>query len=156
MDFFFFFFAFPCYAKFSSVAPFNNHLLKWILHILKIILCLIKIVMNGKSWKQLLYSVCREIKYSAPFYFSHLCYQQVNLGLGKFQCFILPLFKNNCVWPNSKQGETVCECRRSKLHGGEIITLYKENPCPIKAIILNIISTFNEQCSEVCECQQYK
>lgn len=41
---------------------------------------------------------------------------------------------------------------------GAIITLYTDDPCPFKTIILNIISTFNynQQNNEVCECQQYK
>lgn len=30
-----------------------------------------------------------------------------NLTLGKFQCLIIFLFNHNCVWANSKRGETV-------------------------------------------------
>lgn len=30
-----------------------------------------------------------------------------NLRLGEFQCFKLFLFKHNCVWVNSRRGETI-------------------------------------------------
>lgn len=42
-----------------------------------------------------------------------------NLRLGEFQCFKLFLFKHNCVWVNSRRGETIWKCKRVKIMGGE-------------------------------------
>lgn len=42
-----------------------------------------------------------------------------NLTLGKFQCLIIFLFNHNCVWANSKWGETLYKCRRANITLGE-------------------------------------
>lgn len=81
-----------------------------------------KSVHNDWSWssqlrqESLVYCIQENIRPSF-----HPGCQQMNLRQGKFQCLInkLSLFKHNCLWENSKRGETVYKCRRTKNYTGQ-------------------------------------
>lgn len=45
--------------------------------------------------------------------------QRAKIKRGEFQCFKLYLFKHNSAWSNSRQGETICMCRRANITRGE-------------------------------------
>lgn len=62
----------------------------------------------------------------APVLISPLSFgcQLANIRLGESQCLKLFLVKQNCVWANSRRGETGCKCRRAKILPGAKITLY--------------------------------
>lgn len=44
-------------------------------------------------------------------------------------CLILSIFKHNCAGANSKQGETVCELRRTKTRRGVNNPVYNKFVC---------------------------
>lgn len=84
------------------------------------------IIMILAKKEQLDKNILNTWKYSSPLYFHPFrprphC-EWTNLGMVKFRCLKLFLFKQNFIWANSRRGENVWRCRWSK------ITCGKNNP----------------------------
>lgn len=62
-----------------------------------------------------------------------------NLRLDEFRWLKLSLFKLNCVWPNSRRGETVYKCRKGRNKLGENNPIYN-----IKKIWVSVKYIFSE------------
>lgn len=73
----------------------------------------------------LIFSILYIEKYLPLFYSRSFCpqCQRSNLTLGKFQCLIISLVKQNCVWVNSRWSKLLPSVKGQKLHRGKI-TMY--------------------------------